>query len=145
MSDPSTTAASDARPTILLIDDDKAVLQTLLYMLEEQNFNVATAHDGLDGLKTFRKVKPDIVVTDIIMPEQDGIGAIMTMRHERPNIRIIAISGGGRVGNSDFLSIAQKLGADTTLAKPFEDADLFAAIDTVWARERSHPAQFAVA
>jgi|SRR5579863_10112601 len=145
MSVPSTSADRRARPTILVIDDDKAVLQTIRYMLEDQHFTVAFAHDGVEGLRVFRQVNPDVVVTDIIMPEQDGIGAIMAMRHERPETGIIAMSGGGRVGNSDFLSIAQKLGAHVTLAKPFEDVDLLSAIEAVLSRETEHPEQPAAA
>lgn len=140
MSVPSTSADQRTRPSILVIDDDKAVLQTIRYMLEDHRFTVAFAHDGLEGLRVFRQLKPDLVVTDIIMPEQDGIGTIMTMHRERPATGIIAMSGGGRVGNSDFLSIAQKLGAHTTLAKPFEDMDLLSAIEAVLARD-SEPAQ----
>jgi CheY-like chemotaxis protein len=64
------------------------------------------------------------VLTDIIMPEQDGIGVIMAMRRERPGVKIIAMSGGGRVGKADFLSIAKMVGADAVISKPFDINEL---------------------
>lgn len=112
-----------SRPTILVIDDDRAVVYSLAMVLEAKGFAVLTADDGKAGMGVFHQNRPDIVVTDIIMPNQEGIETIMQMRRARPNTKIIAMSGGGRVGNSDFLEIASKLGADLTLLKPF-DGDL---------------------
>jgi DNA-binding NtrC family response regulator len=72
----------------------------------------------------FRNERPGLVITDIIMPDQEGIQTIAEMRKERPDAKIIAISGGGRVGNIDFLKIAQHIGAVDAIAKPFDPDDL---------------------
>jgi len=106
-----------AGPAVLVIDDDAAMLESLALMLEDHGFQVLTANNGARGLEVFREQNPAMVLTDIVMPEQDGIGAIMAMRRERPAVKIIAISGAARVGKSDFLTIAGKLGADATFQK----------------------------
>ena len=106
-----------AGPAVLVIDDDAAMVQSLALMLEDHGFQVLTANNGVRGVEVFREQNPAMVLTDIVMPEQDGIGAIMTMRRERPAVKIIAISGASRVGKSDFLTIAGKLGADATFQK----------------------------
>jgi DNA-binding response OmpR family regulator len=121
--------------TILVIDDDRAVLHSLAAVLEAEGFNVLMADDGIAGMRVFHQRRPDIVVTDIIMPNQEGIETIVQMRRSRPDMKIIAMSGGGRIGNMDFLSIAQGLGANTTLAKPFDPDELTAAVHDLLARE----------
>ncbi len=115
-------------PSVLVIDDDAAILHSLASAFESYGIGVATARDGLEGLAVFRRISPTVVLTDIIMPVQDGIGTIMAMRRERPGVQIIAMSGGGRVGNSDFLAIAKKLGADAVIDKPFDIDELVAMI-----------------
>ena len=93
------------------------MVESLAMMLEDHGFRVLTANDGVRGLEVFRQQRPAAVLTDILMPEQDGIGAIIEMRRERPEVKIIAISGPGRVGKIDFLTMAKKLGADATFEK----------------------------
>ena len=112
--------------TVLVIDDDPAMVESLAMMLEDHGFRVLTASDGVRGLQVFHEQNPAAVLTDIVMPEQDGIGAIIEMRRERPEVKIIAISGNGRIGNSDFLAIASKLGADATFQKGRNVRDLLA-------------------
>jgi DNA-binding response OmpR family regulator len=121
--------------TVLLIEDDRAVLHSLAALLEAEGFNVLTADDGIVGMRVFHQHRPDIVVTDIIMPNQEGIETIVQMRRSRPDMKIIAMSGGGRIGNMDFLSIAQGLGANATLAKPFDPDELTAVVHDLLARE----------
>jgi len=116
---------------ILVIDDDALVRRTLLKMLRFGGHDTLEADNGVTGLELFRKEMPDIVVTDIIMPEQEGLGTIMMMRRERPDTKIIAISGGGRVGNVDVLDAAQALGAAAIIHKPFAADQLLARIDGV--------------
>ena len=118
---------SAATVDVLVIDDDPALLHSLVSMLGTYGIRIATARDGLEGLKLFRQISPAVVLTDILMPEQDGIATIMAMRREKSGVKIIAISGGGRVGKSDFLSIAKMLGADAVIDKPF-DADALVAL-----------------
>ena len=71
-------------------------------------------------MAVFRGWQPDLVITDIIMPDQEGIQTITEMRAAKPDAKIIAISGGGRIGNTDFLKIAQVLGAMAVIPKPFD-------------------------
>src|SRR5579859_4128007 len=92
-------------PTVLLIDDDAAVREGLTLLLEAHGFQVVTATDGERGLAAFRAYTPALVITDILMPEQDGIGAIREMRRLRPDAKIVAISGGGKVDKSDYLTV----------------------------------------
>jgi CheY-like chemotaxis protein/hemerythrin len=98
------------------------VLASLTLVLELHGFRVVTAENGERGLQAFRKHAPTVVVTDIMMPERDGIGTMLQMRRERPDVKIIAISGGGCVDKSDYLSVAEKLGAIAAFEKTEVDA-----------------------
>ena len=113
---------------VLIIDDDVIVRRSLEYLLHDAGIEAITASNGRDGMKLFRAHQPRVVVTDIIMPEQEGIETIRQIRREAPETKIIAISGGGRIGKSDFLRIAAMFGADITLAKPFEPKQFIDAI-----------------
>lgn len=113
---------------ILIIDDDIAVRETISQLLEDDGHVVFVAEDGRRGLKAFRSEQPDLVVTDIIMPEKEGIQTIIEIRTERPDAKIIAISGGGRIGNTDFLKIARQIGAREIMTKPFEPDDFLACV-----------------
>jgi len=116
----STRTADEPRPVILVIDDDQPVLQSMEILLQMYGFDVLTARNGDEGLKLFRRQKPAAVITDIMMPGRDGIETIREIRNEFPDAKIIAMSGGGRVGNTDFVSLAMKLGADCGIYKPFD-------------------------
>jgi DNA-binding NtrC family response regulator len=123
---------------ILVIDDDTIVRNTIVQLLEEDDsYKVFSAEDGVRGMALFLSEPPDLVITDIIMPEQDGILTITEMLKAKPDTKIIAISGGGRIGNTDFLKIAQVLGAMAVIGKPF-DLDEFMMIvrDCLAARAR---------
>jgi CheY-like chemotaxis protein len=109
---------------ILVIEDNPIVRSTVGRILQAGGYEVISANDGLQGVAAFRKEHPDLVVTDIIMPEQEGIETIRQILSDRPNAKIIAISGGGRIGNTDFLQIARKVGATEVLPKPFDPDDL---------------------
>ena len=109
---------------ILLIDDDKLVLYTLSRILRSTGGTVFTAENGAQGIALFRQERPDVVITDIVMPEQEGLATIIQMRRECPETQIIAISGGLRKGNLDVLRMAASLGADEVIAKPFEPQEL---------------------
>ena len=105
---------------ILVIDDNPSVRHTLGRILQRGGYEVATAVDGRKGMIAFRKEPPDLVLTDIIMPEREGLETIRDILAERPGTKIIAISGGGRIGNTDFLDLAKKMGATDALSKPFD-------------------------
>jgi CheY-like chemotaxis protein len=115
---------------ILVIEDNLIVRNTVMRILQSAGYGVVTAGDGLEGFDIFRKERPDLVVTDIIMPQQEGIATIRQILAERPGTKIIAISGGGRIGNTDFLQIARKMGAVDALQKPFDPDDLLGRIDS---------------
>jgi DNA-binding response OmpR family regulator len=115
-------------PKILVIDDDVMVRNTISKVLRHSGFEVIVAEDGVRGLASFRRDRPDLVITDIIMPEKEGIEIIIEMRREHPETKIIAVSGGGRIGNADFLGMATSLGAAAVIAKPFLPEDLISQV-----------------
>ena len=114
---------------ILVIDDDVVVRTAMVQFLEDLGYDVVSAEDGQRGMRLFRNEKPDLVITDIIMPEQEGIQTIAEIRRERPDAKVIAVSGGGRIGNTDFLKIARQLGATDVIAKPVDPDDFAARIE----------------
>ncbi len=109
---------------ILVIDDQKGIRDILRKVLIEEGHEVAEAGDGAAALALFRARPFDLVITDIIMPEKEGIETIATMKHEQPGIKVIAMSGGGRTRAMDFLGVARKAGADAILEKPFRKSEL---------------------
>ena len=121
---------------MLIIDDDPEVLDSLKMVLEAHGFPVLTARNGYQGLVVFRERSPAVVVTDIMMPEQDGIGTMLQMRRERPDVKIVAISGGGKVDSSDYLAVAEQLGADAALQKGLDNATLLDTLTALLRRER---------
>jgi CheY-like chemotaxis protein len=114
---------------ILVIDDDPLVLYTLSRILERNGCEVVTATDGGRAMAIFRDERPDVVITDLIMPEQEGIETIMMIRQERPEVGVIAISGGARTRNFDYLRMAGSLGATEIIRKPFEAEELLSRLD----------------
>ncbi|MGB8275319.1 MAG: response regulator [Alphaproteobacteria bacterium] len=104
---------------ILVIDDDDLIRLTLRAALEKAGYVVLEAPDGEKGIRLFKADPVDIVVTDIVMPEKEGIATVLELRREDPDVKIIAISGGGQLAAKDLLHFAGKLGADRILAKPF--------------------------
>jgi DNA-binding response OmpR family regulator len=104
---------------ILVIDDDALLRNTISKILRRGGYEVVTAEDGVRGMAAVRTEHPDLVITDIVMPKQEGTETIAQIRREARDTKIIAVSGGGLVGNVDLLTMAQKLGAHDVLAKPF--------------------------
>ncbi|MCX7043902.1 MAG: response regulator [Candidatus Sumerlaeota bacterium] len=116
---------------ILVIDDEEQVRKTLQLILEQAGYEVIGAPDGNVGIELFRKNPTDLVITDLLMPEKEGLETIMEIRRDFPDAKIIAISGGGREGALNFLAVAQKMGAAATLSKPFERKQLLEAVTKV--------------
>lgn len=114
---------------ILVIDDDVQFRQMLCQMLERAGYEVIEAADGRKGMKLFRVQPTDLVITDIIMPEQEGIETIRELKRDFANVRIIAISGGGRIDSKDYLNLAEKFGATRTFGKPLDREEFLAAIE----------------
>src|ERR1700730_5728615 len=109
---------------VLVIDDDALVRDTIVRILERKGYTVLVAADGVRGLRIFHSEQPDLVITDIIMPEKEGLETIRGIRGSQPDAKIIAISGGARIANLDYLRIAGELGASEIMPKPFDPADL---------------------
>lgn len=117
---------------ILIIEDDSAMRRSLGRIVESAGHMALLACDGLEGVRTFRAEQPDVVVTDIVMPEQEGIETIIEIRRQKPEARIIAISGARACnGYGGYLRFAQALGADEVLGKPFVAQELLQVIDTL--------------
>jgi CheY-like chemotaxis protein len=119
--------------TILIIDDDAAVSRTLSLILARAGYQVSTVTRGRQGLELLADKDFDLVLTDIIMPEFDGIEAIRKIRADHPGLRIIAMSGGGQIDKADFLHMAEALGADRVLAKPVRSEELLTLVSSVLA------------
>ena len=112
---------------ILVIDDDEALLTTLKELLAIAGHAVVTASDGLEGAKLFRAEPFDVIITDLIMPNREGLETIITLHREFPAVGVIAMSG-GIARSKTYLAIAARLGAHRTLAKPFTTQQLNDAI-----------------
>ncbi len=115
-------------PRILLIDDDEAFRNMLHKTLECAGYEVEDAVNGSHGLKLFRQRPPDLVITDLVMPDKEGLETIMELRREAPTLKLIAISGGGRMNPTLNLTMAEKFGARKTLAKPFSHQEILDAV-----------------
>jgi CheY-like chemotaxis protein len=113
---------------ILVVDDEKGFRTLLRRILEEAGHQVIEATNGDHALDVFRRETPEIVISDIIMPDRDGIEAIAIIKSECPATKVLAISGGGRAHAMDLLAIAPRAGADMTLEKPFRKTDLLSCI-----------------
>jgi|SRR5271170_5608155 DNA-binding response OmpR family regulator len=116
---------------ILIIEDDPEVRQTLVYLLEDEGYEVVVAEDGAKGVKKFASDQPDLVITDVFMPNQEGFQTIREILALKPEAKIIAASAGFSSTSSDgddkrdfYLRMAQQLGAAEVIPKPFEIDDL---------------------
>ena len=127
--------------TILLIDDDESLrsgLRRTLVMVG--GFKVLEAARGQDVRKHLANHSVDLIITDMLMPEEDGVETIIFLRKKLPDVPIIAISGGGRIKAEDCLKLARGVGADITLAKPFSSSELLDAVKrTELGGERARP------
>lgn len=110
--------------TILIIEDDPDVRNLLKRLFEREKYHILEAGNGREAIHLLSHAKPDLVITDIIMPEEDGIGTINILRQKYPEIKIIAISGGGRMSSEEYLNIARMLGAHASFSKPFDNKEL---------------------
>lgn len=104
---------------ILVIDDNTLTRHMLRQAFERAGYEVLEAPDGRVGVQVYRTMPADIVITDILMPEQEGLETIRELQRDFPSVKIIAISGGGQVGDYDFLATAKHLGACHAFQKPF--------------------------
>lgn len=115
--------------SILVIEDNEKTRQLLHQVLEHEGYEVLEASNGEEGLDLQRKTPADLIITDIIMSKKEGIETIVDLKIEFPNIKIIAMSGGGRVGPDNYLDLAASFGAERTFTKPFKFSELLTAIE----------------
>ena len=114
---------------ILVIDDEPEIRELIRAKLERGGYEVELASDGAEGVKAFHRNRADLIITDIVMPEKEGIEVIQELISEYADLKIIAISGGGQHTSTQFcLSLAEKLGAVRSLNKPFKLAELLTAV-----------------
>jgi DNA-binding NtrC family response regulator len=113
---------------VLIIDDDDDMRAMLLQMMEYEGIEAIGASNGKDGLQKINAFQPDLVVTDIVMPEKEGLETIIDLLGKLPNLPIIAISGGGRVGPESYLPMAKELGARFAFAKPLNRKEFMTAV-----------------
>lgn len=118
---------------ILLIDDEDAVRGLFAAILRQAGHTVDTAPDGKSGLALHRAAEPDLIITDMMMPDMDGVELIKALRHSLPRPRVIALSGGSEFSDSLYLPVARRLGVQRTLAKPVGVETLLRAVDEVLA------------
>lgn len=118
-------------PSILVIDDEPQAREFIATVLKNENFQVSTASNGKEALALSRQYQFDLVITDLYMPETDGMETIMELRKICPDVKIIAVSGGGMPG--DVLSFATALGAEKALAKPFTTEQMISAVNDLLA------------
>ncbi len=109
---------------ILVIDDDPQVLSMLVETLQREGYEVDGAADGRVALQALREEPADLVITDIVMPEMEGIEVIQELRRSFPQVKVIAISGGGRGDPQTYLQLAGKLGAQSWFVKPVDRREL---------------------
>lgn len=114
---------------VCVIEDDELVRARLGDMLRDAGHSVFEAESADRGIDLIRSERADVAVVDILMPDRDGLEAIGQLRRTRPDLRIIAISGGGRVGPDVYLNLAKQIGADASLTKPIGEDDLRSAVD----------------
>jgi DNA-binding response OmpR family regulator len=115
-------------PRILVIDDDYQIRTMLRQYLESEGYKVKEATDGISGLAILREFPIDLAIVDLIMPNKEGLETIPEIQRDFKGLKVIAISGGGRIGPSSYLPMAQSLGANRTFAKPFDLDEIAMAI-----------------
>jgi len=124
-----TPSAIQSAASILLIDDNAAFLEVQAAVLRDLGYRVLVAAHAQAALRLLEASPVDIIITDILMPDRDGIELIQDVRRRWPAIRIVAVSGGGRIAAGAYLNLARSLGASAVLAKPFSEDELMLTIE----------------
>ncbi len=121
---------------ILIVEDDNDLREMLKVSLMRRKYTVLEARNGKEAIIKFKPALVNLVITDIIMPDEDGLKVIMKFREMKPSLKIIAISGGGKAGPANYLSMARALGADEIFPKPFSVNTLLTKIDEILGEEQ---------
>ncbi|HEX2975083.1 MAG TPA: response regulator [Bacteroidales bacterium] len=126
---------------ILVFDDEPSILLMLKKLLERAGHEVEVALNGKEGMALFEKNKPDLLITDIIMPEKEGLETIFELRRRYPELKIIAISGGGRIGPDGYLPGAKLLGANAAFTKPIIPREFLQTVSELLGEKKTFPNQ----
>ena len=113
---------------VLIIDDEKTILNMMTRLLTRAGYDVHTAQNGVEADQILEKESFDLVITDIIMPQKEGMEMITVLKMNYPEIKIIAMSGGGRFSPVSYLKSAEVLGAHKTFVKPFDHHEMLDAV-----------------
>lgn len=122
---------------VLVIDDEPQIRSMLRMMLERAGHEVEEAPDGIEGIRLYRNNPADLIISDLIMPNKDGIGMIIELKKEFPDVKIIAMSGGGLNKPEGYLEGAKKLGAQRTLTKPIDRDELLRTVSDTLNEKKS--------
>jgi CheY-like chemotaxis protein len=109
---------------ILIVDDEISIRKMLTLLFEREGYEVKDACDGKQGIVRAKEFEPDLIITDLLMPEKEGLETIKEIRQTNPDIKIIAISGGGIIQPEMYLHLAEKVGANLSFTKPVDTATL---------------------
>ncbi len=123
---------------VLIIEDEIELREMIKTSLIRRKYTVFEAANGKDAIVHFKPSMTDLVVTDLIMPEEDGLKVIMKLKEMKPSLKIIAISGGGKAGPGGYLNLAKALGAHAVLSKPFSINDLISKIEELLGPEQQN-------
>lgn len=124
---------------ILFIDDEEQICITCAAMLKMAGHEVVTAADGQEGVELFQRQHFDLVITDLVMPRMGGPETVTAMRRLRPELKVIVVYGGGRMGGSGAPPVAQAVDANRIVAKPFTMEELNAAVREILDADRGVP------
>ncbi len=113
---------------ILIVDDESEIRKMLLRVLGRSGHELFEASNGAEAIEQLRRESHELVITDIVMPEKEGLETIMQIRRDFPHVKIIAMSGGGRISATHYLEMAQRIGADRIFEKPFGRTDVINAV-----------------
>ncbi len=116
---------------ILVVDDDDLIRDLIYEILEPQGYHILLAENGNRALEILDKEEIDLIITDIIMPDKEGIETILEIKKRFPRANIIAMSGGGQLEANSYLSMAKRLGVNATLTKPFTPAKLLSVVQEI--------------
>lgn len=116
---------------ILIIDDEELMRLMLIELFKANGFEASGASNGSEGIDMLANDDFDLVLTDLVMPEKEGVETIKDIRASYPKIKIIAMSGGGRLNGVDYLELASALGADKTFQKPFDRKEIIAEVKSL--------------
>jgi DNA-binding response OmpR family regulator len=120
--------------SILIADDEPAICTLLARVLTGAGYAVDLASDGYEAVRRFEAAHYDAAIIDVIMPNKEGIETMIEVKRRWPGCKVIAMSGGGRIGAEQFLDLARAFGVDSTLAKPFRPAAVVGALQSLLAR-----------